>query len=900
MRKTVFFLLMAVFAIYVCQATKREHRATWMSGYIYDWPTKPLTTENVEEQKNICIADLDSLRRTNFTTVYYHVRTMCDAMYDSKYEPWSHYVSGTRGVEPPIDPLRFLLDNAHERGIEVYAWLNPYRYIDSSVRSGWGADGGDKNYENSHPEWLLERSSTSEGTYTILNPALPEVKQRIVDVIADLLSKYDVDGVVFDDYFYQNGLEMSDEYDGQQYNDYVAAGGTLSWGDWRRENINDMVRMVNAYIKENKPWVRFGIGPAGVAASDGAVADKYGVDPCPGSDWQYDGIFSDPLAWYAEGTIDFMSPQVYWKIGNPAANYAAITPWWYEVAKKFNRHCYISQDISANFSKKPDEDRDLDEFVDEVEINRSSDLVGGTSGVVYFPSKSLRSGKTVDGKRLKFLTYMRYNVFQNKSLTPIVTWIKTECPGTVTDVSRIGRTITWSGLDNVRYSIYGVPKNEIGSFHKEEQYLLGVSYSEKFDIPTFDSNYPEQGIADSDLDNYSYAVCVLDRYGNEYSAVFEGAEVKQADKPEIVYPAAGEEAVPLFNFQWSGTAEVYEINISDDPEMDNILVRKEVTGNYVASSELWDFEADKTYYWTLTSRGHNTLETVSDVMPFTVNVFRILSPSNGQKDCPDTPTIEWTETDGSGYHLEISKNNLFTDVVYSVNTENNFATVPEFVLSGGTPYFVRVSSAIGETDIMSEISRFVVAVMVPEIPIFVTPSKSGTTLYSNWSIEVAKERAVNTCQIVISDDTSFSMRSSYVGTFDNFEFVTPVLSDVEVDFSPLVDGATYYARARFTYLDDMAIPQETEWSEPVSFVYSAEAGVGNVNADAIVLIGGDAPTVVAHEQGAGVVVYGMDGKLLMSTATDASGRASLTGLESGVYMVVVRTTSEVKTFKLVK
>lgn len=278
-------------------ALKREHRATWMSAYVNDWPSTPITAGNAETLKKVGLTALDSLQRNNFTTIYYHARVMCDAMYDSKYEPWSSFVSSTRGETPAFDPLAFIVENAHARGLEVYAWLNPYRYLNSESQEGWGSAGGDKNYENSHPEWLIKWKNGSQ-TWTILNPALPEVKQRIVDVVADILDKYDVDGIVFDDYFYQNGLPTT--YDADDYNAYLAEGGTLSQGDWRRENVNDMVRKVNAYIKSTKPWVRFGIGPAGVAASDADVAAKYGVEPCPGSDWQYNEIYSDPLAWLSE------------------------------------------------------------------------------------------------------------------------------------------------------------------------------------------------------------------------------------------------------------------------------------------------------------------------------------------------------------------------------------------------------------------------------------------------------------------------------------------------------------------------------------------------------------------------------------------------------------------------
>ena len=145
---------------------------------------------------------------------------------------------------------------------------------------------------------------------TVLNPGIPEVRQRVVDVCKDILVKYDVDGLVFDDYFY-NQDNPSFSLDADLYNAYRANGGTMSQGDWRRENVNQMVKDVNDMVKSTKPWVRFGIGPAGVACTSQAVADQYGVEPCPvGSDWQYNQIYSDPMAWLTRGTVDFLAPQL--------------------------------------------------------------------------------------------------------------------------------------------------------------------------------------------------------------------------------------------------------------------------------------------------------------------------------------------------------------------------------------------------------------------------------------------------------------------------------------------------------------------------------------------------------------------------------------------------------------
>ena len=462
-------LLSAILFALPLSAQKREHRAVWMSAYTGCWPSGKLTANNAERQKEICRMDLDSLQRSNFTTIYYHARVMCDATYDSKYEPWSSYVSTARGVEPAFDPFGFLVEEAHARGLEVYAWLNPYRYLDSSYQEDWGSAGGDKNYENSHPEWLIKWKNGSH-TWTILNPALPEVKQRIVDVIADIMDKYDVDGIVFDDYFYQSSLP--EEYDAEWYNAYVAEAEAaeetpMSQLDWRRENVNDMVRKVNAYIKSTKPWVRFGIGPAGIACTDESIAEKYGILPSPGHDNQYNSIASEPVAWLHEGSIDFISPQIYW-----LDSYATLAPWWYETAGKFNRHCYTSQTLSS-FSSAAS----MNVYVNQIDLTRANDILEAP-GYVFFQWRLLKSSsKRIERKDVKLLHWLRENAYHDHALPPAVTWLKADCPGVVSNLKRDGRTLSWSGPENVRYTVYAVPADvPMEDFRKEAEYLRGISY----------------------------------------------------------------------------------------------------------------------------------------------------------------------------------------------------------------------------------------------------------------------------------------------------------------------------------------------------------------------------------------------------------------------------------------
>ncbi len=867
-------------------ALKHEQRATWMSAFIADWPSTAITTSNAETHKTICRTALDSLQRNNFTTIYYHARAMSDAMYDSKYEPWSSYVSGTRGVTPAFDPFAFILENAHERGLEVYAWLNPYRYINSSYYSGWGENGGDKNYENSHPEWLLKWVNGNQ-TWTILNPALPEVKQRIVDVVLDILDKYDVDGIVFDDYFYQNGLPAS--YDADNYAAYTAAGGTLSQMDWRRENVNDMVRKVYQAIKAAKPWVRFGIGPAGVAGKNAAA---YGLEPCPGSDWQYSGICSDPLAWLAEGTIDFISPQVYWKIGNAAADYAKITPWWYNVAAKFNRQCFISQDLSNTQGSSCD----LSEFYDQITMTHTN-VVGECPGTVYFPWKSLNARRQrIDGKNLSLFRYLRNTVFDTPSLTPATTWEKVAYPGTVSNVARNGRNLTWDGPDNVRFTVYAVPSTvDAKHFYKDAQYLLGNSYTKSFEIPATIDKFPGYGIADADLGNYNYAVAVLDRYGNEYSAVFEGATVTASEKPVMTYPLNGELAPRGFQFTWTGSAEVSEIAIATDEAMTNIVARFEANGNAASSTGVYNFEPDVTYYWTVTARGNNATDTeAGKVESFKVDIFRLLSPANGSEDVALTPEITWSNLgDGATYNLVVSQSDSFQNPVVDETLTATSFTVPAYTLAASSTYYVKVTGTVGGNTEEADVYSFTTAAAEIAAPVFTVPAVSGATLHSDEAVAVQPQAGVVSTHFNISEKETFPARSSYNGTFDLGEFSTPALGDVKMVSKALEDGKTYYLRAQFNYRNASGSYTTTDWSPVLTFVYSAEAGVGSVDADALKIVDN---VLFAGAAMQAVNVYALDGRLVLSAQTDASGKLSLGQLAEATYLVAVGT----KTVKFVK
>ena len=291
MSKKILLTLLFVFATIISNTDnfiKREVRSVWLTTvWALDWPSEQGTSEAVRaSQQAEMIKYLDQLQADNFNAVYFQVRSMCDAFYKSSYEPWSSYLSGSRGANPGWDPLTFVVEECHKRGMECHAWVNPYRF---STGANW-TTGQDNELKKSG--WLLTHEST-----TILNPGIPEAKERIVNVCREIISNYDVDGIIFDDYFYPNGIPSNKN--AGDYNLWKNSGSSLSIGDWRRANVNQMVADVYNMIQSVKPWAKFGISPAGVACTDSNVAAGHGVTPCPApaGDWQYNGIFSDPVAW---------------------------------------------------------------------------------------------------------------------------------------------------------------------------------------------------------------------------------------------------------------------------------------------------------------------------------------------------------------------------------------------------------------------------------------------------------------------------------------------------------------------------------------------------------------------------------------------------------------------------
>jgi len=606
MKKTVTaFLLLAIAGVTIfAQNPKREMRAAWLATVSrLDWPstTVPAATGSndaarqtaINTQKNGLVTFLNQLQAANMNAVFLQVRPMCDAFYNSSYEPWSQFVASVRGSDPGWDPLAFAVEEAHKRGMELHAWLNPYRYSTTSSNHG----GSSFDYTATHPEWLLDYGNYRK----ILNPGLPEVIQRITDVVAEIVTNYDVDGIVFDDYFYVGRGETTltqAEYDALDKALYVASNPDgLSQADWRRANCNRMVKAVYNRIQSIKPYVTFGMSPAGVAATDPAVAAKYGVPPCPtGADWQYTGIFSNPLAWLFEGSLDYISPQCYVSIGGDT-DYALLESWWAKVANRFDKHFYASQSVFAPT-----------EIGNQIELNRNDDLNGAPGSVIFRTAQLETSHRS----------YLSANQFRYKAIPPAISWKPADMQDMVSFLTLTGQTLSWvSGDDNVRYAIYAVPKSETGSqVFSSPNYLQGISYTKQYTLP-----------ARLDATTHRIAVSVVDRYGNEFAPRVLDESITIPVATILISPTDNASVGLSVAFTWESVpgAAGYVWQLARDADFKDVITSRE-TGEPQFTSGLPSSIKDKTrYYWRVKTLNTNGGDVWSTAHSFTAKILASVS-----------------------------------------------------------------------------------------------------------------------------------------------------------------------------------------------------------------------------------------------------------------------------------
>ena len=398
----LFLVLLATYMAIAAQAQPmpkpdREFRAVWIATVDnIDFPTEK--TLSIEQQKAELVRSLELAKSLKLNAVIFQVRPQCDAVYKSEIEPWSEFLTGEMGKSQAFDPLEFLVAEAHKRGILVHAWFNPYRALHPAAKTL-----SENHISKRHPEWVRKY-----GKYLWLDPSEAEVRKYSLSVVMDVVRRYDVDGVHFDDYFYPypekdaNGakIEFPDDANWQSYKNQ---GGKLSRDDWRRKNVNDFIDLVGREIKRIKPEIAYGISPFGI------------WQPIPEREItgfnSYAELYADSRAWLQSGTVDYLAPQLYWETARKGQSFPVLFDWWKSQNEK---HRHIWPGLAA-YRIGSNKNFTAEEIVSQIKLTRKS---SETLGAIYFSLKPLRNDLGGIQKALREDAYAR------DALIPTFPWIK--------------------------------------------------------------------------------------------------------------------------------------------------------------------------------------------------------------------------------------------------------------------------------------------------------------------------------------------------------------------------------------------------------------------------------------------------------------------------------------------
>lgn len=490
MKKIITFIATIMLVTLVqasAESPKREFRGAWIQAV-----NGQFLGMNEYEMKSYLTNMLDELKKANVNAIIFQVRVEGDALYSSQYEPWSRYLTGKQGNSPGWDPLSFMVDAAHSRNMELHAWINPYRARTKSTR-----ELAYNHNSKLHPERFVEY-----GGQLYFNPALQENRDHICMIVRDILSRYDVDALHIDDYFYPypvKGVEFPDDAD------YRRSGSTLSKGDWRRDNVNKLIGQLHKTVRESKPWVKFGVSPFGIYRNSGVDAPQgsatHGLQ-------SYDDLYADVLLWIEEGWVDYCIPQVYWEIGHKAADYETLVKWWARNASK--RPLYIGQDVNRTVRSADPQNPDRHQLPRKMEIQRGEKNVQGSC---LWDAASV--AKNVGRYREVLSRYYHSNI----ALMPTAPFIDKKAPKKVKGVRVIdsaeGSMLVWLVRENKKHDVMNEPwRFVVYCFEGKEKVDLDKSQNI---VAVTDK--PFYRIPDDVARKRTYVVTVLDRLQNESKGV---------------------------------------------------------------------------------------------------------------------------------------------------------------------------------------------------------------------------------------------------------------------------------------------------------------------------------------------------------------------------------------------
>ena len=674
----LFILLFTVSLFAQTPGPKREFRSAWIATVVnLDWPPSP--TASTQAKKDALITMLDSLRALNINAVVFQVRPECDALYQSSYEPWSYYLTGQQGVAPSpfFDPLQFVLEEAHKRSIEVHAWFNPYR-AERSVGSYTLAS---NHVAVQHPDWTFIRSGLR-----MLNPGIPAVRNFVTNVIMDVVRRYDVDGIHFDDYFYPyEGMGSEDAATFQTY-----PNGFTNILDWRRNNVNMLIAQIHDSIKAVKPYVKFGISPFGIWKSS--------YPPGISGMSSYYDIFCDPINWLQNRKIDYLTPQLYWPIGGNQ-DYLKLMPWWADSVHRNQRHFYPGQApyrVTAAWNAT--------EMPRQIRANRSNPK---TLGSVFF-----RVNDGIMNNPKGFKDSLKNDLYRYPALPPVMTWLDNVIPNAPS-----GLTYQKSPSSGLYEFMWNAPTpaadNDTASYYvlyrfisstvtptdlNNPQNIVGV-YRSKSVVPTVPPNINGP---------YYYVVTSLDRVANE-SVISNVLSVSPPVAPQLNAPVnnSGSEPQSVI-FKWNGVNPVskYRLQVSASADFSTLVYDNGAIFDTTITLSI--LKGETKYYWRVFAQNAGGPSASSEVRNFTTGFpasVDLIYPPNSATSVGIDSLFNWTiRPVATSYRVQVNYSlnfNPATMVLDTVITQN-----PPYRhknLKANTLHFWRVSAinALGASDFSS-------------------------------------------------------------------------------------------------------------------------------------------------------------------------------------------------------
>ena len=467
---------------------KREFRGAWIqavNGQFRGIPTEKL--------KQTLIDQLNSLQGAGINAIIFQVRPEADALYASQLEPWSRFLTGVQGQAPSPywDPMQFMIDECHKRGMEFHAWINPYR-VKTSLKSELSPN----HLYNIHPEWFVTYNNQ-----LFFDPALPESRRHICMVVADIVSRYDVDAIHMDDYFYPypaKGMDFPDDASFARY-----GGGFTNRADWRRSNVNILIQKIHETIRGLKPWVKFGISPFGIyrnEKNDPLGSKTNGLQ-------NYDDLYADVLLWARNGWVDYNIPQIYWQIGHPAADYETLVKWWAKNTE--NRPLFIGQSVMNTIQNADPKNPSMNQLPRKMALERAYQTIGGSC---QWPASAVveNAGKYRDALVQEYHKY--------PALVTVFDFMDDKAPGKVRKVKKVwtedGYMLFWTPpkakdeMDRaVQYVVYRFDDKEKVNID-DASHIVAVTRNNFYKLPYKDGK-----------NKYRYVVTALDRLHNESKSV---------------------------------------------------------------------------------------------------------------------------------------------------------------------------------------------------------------------------------------------------------------------------------------------------------------------------------------------------------------------------------------------